>query len=184
MYQLVLFLHLLTIAIAFFAMGTMISSVLRLRAATDVASARAAALAASGVEKVMPVATVLLLLTGAYLTQTRWTWTTPWIDVSIAGLLIVTVFGAGALGGRQRALDRVLTRASALDAATTRLVLDPFLLVGGVADMGLVAGVMFVMVVKPPLFAGIAALIVGAACGAFAGASAIRPAAVLRRVGG
>ncbi len=132
----------------------------------------------------MPAATVLLLVTGAYLTQARWTWSTPWVDVSVAGLLLVTVFGAAALGGRQRALDEALRRASALDLATTRLVLDPFLLVGGVANMGLVAGVMFVMVVKPPLAAGIAALIVGAGCGTFAGASAIRPAAALRRAGG
>ncbi len=39
-------------------------------------------------------------------------------------------------------------------------------------------------VVKPPLAAGIAALLVGAACGAFAGVSAIRPVAALRRAEG
>jgi len=180
-YEFVLFLHLVTLAAAFLAMGVMLNCVMRLRAATDVSSARATCAALAGIEKVMPAATVLLLVTGGYLTHARWTWTTPWIDVAIAGLIAVTIFGGGVLGGRARSLQRALTeaRSGGVDAATARLLADPLFVVGNVANIGLVVAVMFVMVVKPALAGGIVALVVGAACGAFAGAAAIRPRAAV-----
>ncbi len=182
LYNLVLFLHLITIGGAFFALGIMLSSIARLRATRSIVAARAAAATAAGTGKIMPVATLLFLATGAYLTSARWTWSTPWIDVSIAGLLVVTAFGGGVMGTRERAVHRALETAdgTALDAQTARRVVDPFLVVGSAANIGLVCGVMFVMVVKPSLAGGVLALVVAAACGAFAGSAAIRPHDALR----
>jgi hypothetical protein len=170
MYEIVLFVHLLTIGAAFLAMGMMLFALLQLRGAQTVADALRAALSAGSVEKIMPVATLLLFASGAYMTHDRWKWTTPWIDVSIAGLLIVTVIGAGALGSRQRALHAALEAAhgTAINAALAARIGDPFLLAASGCNIGLVAGVMYVMVTKPPLVAGIAALLMGAAIGAFA----------------
>src|SRR5579875_4211076 len=184
MYELVLFLHLLTIAVAFFAMGSMLTSIFRLRGATSVAAARSAAATAAGIGKMMPILTVFMLATGGYLTQVRWTWTTPWIDLSIVGLLVVTAWGGGVMGARERAVHHALesSRGSALDAGAARLVVDPFLVIGNSADVGLVAGVMFVMVLKPSLAGGIAALVVATACGAIAGAAAVRPREALHAV--
>lgn len=168
MYEIVLFLHLLTIGIAFLAIGMMLLAVLQLRNAETVSDALRAIAASASVEKVMPLATVLLLLTGGYLTQVRWTWTTPWVDVAIAGLLLITFIGAVGLGSRARALHAELeaARGNAIDATLSARVHDPFLMVGSGLNVGLVAGVMYVMVLKPALFPAIAALLIGGAVGA------------------
>ena len=183
MYDVVLFLHILTIAAAFFVIGIMVSALMRLRRVPDVASAFSAASTAAAAGKIMPLATVSLLLTGAYMTHARWSWTAPWIDVSIAGLLLVTVMGAGVIGGRERALHRELHAAGngPVDAATAVRLCDPMLVAGTIAEVGLVCAVMFVMVVKPSLVGAIGVLVAGAACGAMAGIAVLRPAPALRR---
>src|SRR5579884_530896 len=161
MYELVLFVHLLTIGAAFLAIGMMLYAVFQLRSAGTVAQALQAVTASAKVEKIMPIATILLLATGGYMTQNRWTWATPWVDVSIAGLLLITAIGAGALGSRQRALHSALeqAKATALDDALAARLHDPFLVVASGLNIGLVAGVMYVMVMKPSLAVAIAALV-------------------------
>lgn len=44
-------------------------------------------------ERVFPVAIIGLFATGAYLTSDLWAWDTRWIDVSLAGLVIVALQG-------------------------------------------------------------------------------------------
>lgn len=163
MYEVVLFIHLLTIGAAFLAMGMMLFATFQLRNATTVSGALQALSSSSAIEKIMPAATVLLLLTGGYMTHDRWTWSTPWIDVSIAGLLLVTAIGAGALGSRQRSLHVALEKASVLDASLCARLCDPFCVVGSGLNIGLVAGVMLVMVTKPSLMLGIVEVIIGGA---------------------
>jgi hypothetical protein len=186
MYPIVLFVHLLVLALAFFAMGLTMNSLLRLKSARTVGDGRAAVALADKAERIMPLATIFLLATGAYMTQSRWQWTTPWIDVSIAGLAIVTVVGAGVLGGRARALHRSLQAASdeRLTPALLAQLRDPALLVGSMANLGLVCGVMFTMVVKPSLGGGIVALLVSAALGALTASPNLRVGKSWRRAAG
>lgn len=133
MYSLVLFLHLCALTAAFFAMGVMVSAAVR---GAD----------AHNTEKSMPIITIALLATGAYMTHERWTWTTPWIDVGIAGLLAITIFGGAVLGsGKLRGAQ---------------------LLIGQGFNMGLALGVMFLMIAKPPLAGSIGALLAGGVAGA------------------
>ena len=176
LYDFVLFLHLLTVGGAFFMIGIMIHALLKLRTAPDLAAARAAGSAAAALGKRMPLITVALLLTGAYLTQTRWSWGTSWIDVSIAGLLLVTVFGGAVIGGRERALGKALGRAAngEPEEALERSMRDPLLVAGSAMNAGIVCGVMFVMTMKPGAIAGVAALIAFAILGVLAGLGAIR----------
>ncbi len=182
MYEVVLFLHIVTVAAAFFGMGIIASALMRLRRIRDRASALSAVSGAAAAGKVMPLATVSLLLTGAYMTHARWSWTSPWIDVSIAGLLIVTVMGAGVIGSRERALHRELHAAGngPIDTAATVRMCDPMLFAGAMAEVGLVCAVMFVMVVKPSLVAAIVVVGMGIGCGAVAGLTALSRAPVLR----
>lgn len=146
MYAFVLFLHLCALTGAFFAMGLMVSAAVRGQDAHNI-------------EKLMPIVTVVLLATGAYMTHDRWTWTTPWIDAGIAGLLAITIFGGAVLGsGKLR---------------------GPQVLVGQGLNMGLVLGVMFLMIVKPGIAGSIGALVAGGLAGAagFALAGRARAAA-------
>lgn len=161
MYEVVLFIHLLTIGAAFLAMGMMLFATFQLRSARTVPAALEALTSSSRIEKIMPAATVVLLLTGGYMTHDRWTWSTPWIDVSIAGLLLITAIGAGALGSRQHSLHTALEKASVLDSNLCARLCDPFCVVGSGLNIGLVAGVMLVMVTKPSLWLGIADVIIG-----------------------
>ena len=48
---------------------------------------------AGKIGRAFPVAILGLFATGAYMTSDVWSWSTGWIDVSIAGLAIVAIQG-------------------------------------------------------------------------------------------
>src|SRR5579862_3590215 len=106
--NIVLFLHLLTVAGAFCAVGAMIASMARLWGAGEPREASVALEGASRIGRMMPIVTLLLLVTGGIMTQASWQWTTAWIDVGVAGLLVITAIGGGVIGSRERALHAKL----------------------------------------------------------------------------
>lgn len=171
-YNVVLFLHLITIAAAFFVAGVLLSGLLRLRSSADIRHARAASAQCAACAKLLPISLLILLVTGAYLTQVRWSWTVPWIDVAILGLLMMGAIGGGVLGRRERALHSLLSDypGESIDAATASRLRDPVLMTGGAVMPLIAAGVMLVMVTKPSLVVGILELVVATALGAFIGA--------------
>jgi hypothetical protein len=182
MYQFTLFLHLLVLVASFFTMGLIVNSLIRLRTTRRVSEALEAIAFAGNAEKAMPLVTVALLGTGGYMTQSRWSWTAPWVDVSIIGLLLVTVIGGVVIGRRERALHLALekTTTESIDGDLARRLNDPFLLVASAANIGLVCGVMFTMSIKPSPAGGIVALLLGGAIGIVAGLTTSRPAASLQ----
>jgi len=166
-YSTALYVHLLAVAGAFFCMGMMLVSMLQVHAATRVSDALRFAATTEKTAKIMPLATVLLLLTGGYMAHDRWSWSAAWVDLSLAGLLIVTFFGAGVLGSRERGLHKALSAAQSenLDGALEAQVRSPFLVAGSGLNAGLVCAVMYVMVAKPDWAGGIVALVLGAIAG-------------------
>jgi hypothetical protein len=179
MYNTVLFIHLLAVVGAFFGMGVMLNSLVQLRTANSVGDALRCSSLAGAAAKFMPLATLVLLATGAYMTQTHWAWSIPWVYLSIAGLLIVTFVGAVVLGSRERALHGALTSATGqgLDENLAAQLRAPFLVIGSGLNAGLVCAVMFVMVNKPGVIWGIVSLVIGSAAGAGIFAIAARPRA-------
>jgi hypothetical protein len=179
MYNTVLYIHLLAVVGAFFGMGLMLNSLIQVRSSVRISEALRCIALSANAAKIMPLATLLLLATGAYMTQDRWTWRTPWIVLSIIGLLLVTFFGAGVLGSRERAAHSALQRAGGdvLEAEVAAQLRTPFLVVGSGFNAGVVCAVMFVMVDKPGLFGSVAALVIGAVAGAGIFAIASRPRA-------
>jgi len=171
-YDIVLFLHLVTIAAAFFVAGVLMRGLLRMRSAADIRHARAAAALCATCSKLLPISLLILLVTGAYLTQVRWSWSTPWIDVAILGLLMMGALGGGVLGRRERALHAFLADYSgeAIDPATALRLQDSVLMIGSTVMPLIAIGVMLVMVTKPGLVVGILELAVATALGAFIGA--------------
>lgn len=144
MYATIVFLHLCAVAGAFFASGVMLNAALR---GAD----------AGHVEKLMPLFTLVLLATGGWMTHARWTWSTPWVDTGIAGLLVMTIFGGAVLGSGKLA--------------------GRSLIAGQGLNVGLALGIMFLMITKPPLAGSIAAAVLGGAIGAAAFALLARPQA-------
>lgn len=162
-YNAMLFIHLVTVAGAFYAVGLMMSAVARLPACRTVAGAERALATAASIGKLMPVVTLLLLVTGGVMTQTRWSWGTGWIDASIFGLLLVTAIGAGYVGSRERLLHRRLSERPK-EERIAQVDDVPITLASGV-NVGIIVGVMFVMVMKPPMLGALIALAAGAAIG-------------------
>lgn len=130
MYDAVLFLHLAAVACAFWAIGVLGYALARLGVARSVEEARAAHRGTSA-ERWMPPIILVLLLTGAYMTQARWGWSVPWIDLAVTGLILIGI-GGGFLGTRGRRIERWLAVApdGALGAADYARSFDPVLWLG------------------------------------------------------
>lgn len=167
MYQFVLFVHFLALILAFLATGMLYGATVRLHQASTVAEARSAVSQQNAAAKFPPLAGLLLFASGAYLTQSAWTWTTPWIDCGIAGLVAVMAMGGGVLGRRARALGQLLARTpdGALDAALRQRLNDKVLAVGEPAVSIFVLAIVLLMVMKPNLALSIATLAAGALAG-------------------
>lgn len=167
MYTFALYLHFIALLLAFFATGLAVAGDLALRRAATIGDARFAVglLMRSG--KMHPAAALGLLLTGAFLTQSEWSWTTPWILCGIAGLVIVGAAGGGVVGGRERALERALSDAvdgPILPPLRERLN-DPVVRAAGPAISCFVLGIMFLMVMKPAWPGSLLTLAVAAVAG-------------------
>jgi hypothetical protein len=177
-YGLVLFLHLCALLAAIGTAALLHFAEARLRVADTVAELGTWARLIERGAKVFPIALLLLLGTGAYLVERRWSWSSGWIDASLVGVVVLFIVGAGVIGGRSRALRRELRDAAegTVRGPLAHAARDH---VGGIAswtNTGLALGIVFVMTTKPTLAASFAALLVAAALGA---AVAVR----VRRIG-
>jgi hypothetical protein len=167
-YTIVLFLHLVAVAGAFSVATLMHFGLTRMQSASDVARARESAMLLARSGHFMPLMGLALLVTGAYMTQTTWTWTTPWIDVSIAGLLALQFIGGKLLKPRLMAVGRRLAQAGngPLSAELATAVRDPFVHTLMIVEPALALSIMLVMVTKPGMAAGIAEVLITVAIGA------------------
>jgi hypothetical protein len=179
-YRLVLFLHLCALLGAIGTAALLHFAEIQLRAAATVAAVRTWTSLIEKGAKVFPVALLVLLGSGAYLVDRRWTWSSGWIDASLVGVGILFVVGAGVVGGRRRALRRELahTTDGAVTAPLARIACEH---VGGVAswtNTGLAFGIVFVMTTKPSLAGSLVALAAAAGLGALV---ALRVGRIWRR---
>ena len=176
LYTVTLFLHLLSVVAAFSATALIHLGLVRMRKAERTSDARDALMIAARWGRMMPLIGLALLLTGAIMTQNRWTWTTPWIDVSLGGLILIMATGGGMLGKRMRALGPQLGRAGDghMDAAQASQVRDPALWIIAQLPPLLAIGVMFVMTTKPGIGLGIIEILAVVALGLLAAAPASR----------
>lgn len=167
LYSVTLFLHLLAVVAAFSATALIHFGLVRMRKAERAGDARDALMLAARAAKAMPIVALALLLTGAYMTQNAWSWTTPWIDVSLGGLILISIIGGGVLGRRMRALGPRLGRAGdgPMDDALMSAVRSPTLWAIAQLPPLLAIGVMLVMTTKPGLGAGVVELLAVAAIG-------------------
>jgi hypothetical protein len=167
-YQTVLFLHLVALAIGIGAAAVLLVCLFQLRAAQTVADAVPWGAVAGKTEKAFPVAIVGLFASGAYMTSHLWTWGTGWIDVSIAGLALISLQGP-LVGGRYgKKLERALHEngPGPLGAAARALTRHPGLWLPEFANIGVVFGIIWNMTNKPGTGEAIAAVVVGYLVGA------------------
>jgi hypothetical protein len=167
-YQVVLYVHLLALFIGIGAASVLVVCLFQLRAATTLADALPWGIVAGKTERAFPVAVVGLFGTGAYMTSHSWTWSTGWIDVSIAGLVLVALQGP-LMGGRAgKKLERALhdNGPGPLGKRARRMTRHPGLWIAEFTNVGVVFGIVWNMTQKPGVAGAIAAVVGGYAVGA------------------
>jgi hypothetical protein len=167
-YTVVLYLHLLALFVGIGAGAVLLACLLQLRAARTVEQAVPWGMTAGKVGKFFPVAILGLFGSGAYMASSQWSWSTRWIDVGIAALVVLTVQGAGIAERTGHELGAALQAngPGPLGPEARRMALHPGLWVVEFSNLGLVFGVVWNMTQKPGLGESIAAALGGYAVGA------------------
>jgi hypothetical protein len=170
-YHYVLYVHLLSLFVGIGAGSVLLACLLQLRTARTLEQAVPWGMLAGQAGKLFPVAIVGLFGTGAYLTSEAtfpWSWSTRWIDVGIAALVVLTIQG-GVIAERTAHKLQVAMQANGpgpLGPEARRMALRPGLWVVEFSNLGLVFGVVWNMTEKPGLGGSLAAVLVGYAVGA------------------
>jgi hypothetical protein len=167
-YHVILYVHLMALFIGIGAGSVLLTCLFQLRAAGTLEEALPWARVSGQVAKLFPVAIVGLFGTGAYMTSHVWTWSTRWIDVAIAALVVVTIQGAVIAERTAKKLEAALhaNGPGPLGPECRRLALHPGLWVTEFSNLGLVFGVVWAMTEKPGLGGSLAAVLVGYGVGA------------------
>jgi hypothetical protein len=178
-YQFMLFLHIVALAIGLMAGGILLACLIQLRAATTLEQAAPFGALAGKVEKLFPVAIVGLFATGAYMTSDVWTWGTAWIDVGIAGLVVLGLQGPLVGGRTAHRLKHALMEngPGPLSPDARRMARHLGLWWAELANFGVVFGVIWNMTHKASWTASILAVVIGYAAGALLALPISKPAA-------
>lgn len=148
LYHVALTAHLFCVLAATAASGMTLQSALRLRRAQDLHEAQSALTEIRRTARVFPFATLGLLGTGAYMIQSAWTWSTPWIVASIAGLALMVILGSQVEGRLMRFLGAEIGR-NGLSPAAQHLARVPVVWTAKCATLTLLAAVVLEMSLKP-----------------------------------
>ena len=162
-YHVVLYVHLIALFIGIGAGSVLLVCLFHLRAAQTLADAVPWGALAGNTEKAFPIAVLGLFGSGAYMTSDVWTWSTGWIDVSIAGLAILAVQGP-LVGGRAGHKLKEALHANgpgALGPEARRMTRHMGLWGTEFANLGLVFAIVWDMTQKPSTAISIVACVVG-----------------------
>ena len=120
LYSIVLFLHIIGAVVMFVAVGiTLLAMISMLNSKTTDTLRNWAALAVK-LDGLLPFSVILILVPGLYLVFTRWGWGNPWIELSLALLIVMTFMGPII---NLRRLKAILNAANAEESALPSAVL-------------------------------------------------------------
>lgn len=167
-YHVVLYLHLMSLFVGVGAGAVLLVCLIKLRGAQTLTDALPWGMLAGQVEKAFPVAVLGLFGSGAYMTSKFWTWNTGWIDVAIAGLVVVAIQGPLVGGRTGHLLKRTLQEngPGPLSANARRIARHPGLWFTECTNLALVFGIVWNMTEKPSTGSAITTLVIAYAVGA------------------
>lgn len=176
-YTVALFAHIVGVVTLFSAMALQWLITLRLRRAESIAQAREWSNLTKGLNRLAPVSGALILGAGVYMTILDWNMLTTWIDVSIAAMGVMMLFGMGIVGQRLKAIQRAVAQepSDVIPEALRARMDDPILWISMQIAVTVALSIVFVMTNKPGLTISIASLIVSVALGASIGMLTLRP---------
>ena len=167
-YHVVLYIHLLALFVGIGAGAVLLVCLFQLRAAQTLMEAVPWGRVAGKTARAFPVAILGLFGTGAYMTSDVWTWSTRWIDVSIAGLVLLALQGPLVAERTAKKLERALhdNGPGPLGRHARRMTRHPGLWVAEFSNLGVVFGIVWDMTQKPGTASAIAAVLGGYLVGA------------------
>ena len=166
-YHVVLYLHLLSLFIGIGAGSILLVCIFQLRGAQTLVDAIPWGRVAGKIGKAFPVAILGLFATGAYMTSDLWTWDTGWIDVSIAGLVLVAIQGPFIAERTAHKLGAALQEngPGPLGEHARRMTRHPGLWVVEFTNLALVLGIVWNMTQKPSTASAVTTLVIAYAVG-------------------
>lgn len=178
-YSLALFAHILGALGTFIGLGLQQTILLRLRRAQTLTQVREWGGLMRGVARIGPVSGAVLLIAGIYLTLTAWSFSTAWIDVSLATMLLMIVLGMVGTGRRLGSIQRAALSANAhngdIPTHVRQLLAHPMPWIFAQMTTGMAVGIVFLMTTKPNLVGSLLAIAVAMLLGIVVGAVTATP---------
>lgn len=152
-YEIALFLHIVGVAGMFAGIGTSFGVLHFARRAEESASVRTLMGLGAPAGRLIPVFSLLVLASGAYMVDDVWKWDQPWIYVSLVAFLILFAMGPLINAQRMKAIGMEAGRSQErLVPASLRDKLDDPVLATSERTMALATlGIIFLMTTKPGL---------------------------------
>ncbi len=167
-YHYVLYIHLLSLFVGIGAAAVLSVCLFQLRRARELADALPWGRVAGTAGRVFPIAILGLFGSGAYMTSDVWTWSTGWIEVGIAALVVLAIQGPVIAERSGKKLEHALREngPGPLGERALRMTRYPGLWVTEFSAIGLVLAVVWNMTAKASTGTAIAAAAIGYGAGA------------------
>jgi hypothetical protein len=163
-YDIALFAHLVALLAGTTASAVIALAMRRIRSAATGAEALPWLALCKSTARTFPLAMVVLVATGAYMVHRAWSWDDGWVDVGLAGVVLLGVLGDRVEGAAAKRIASRLARDP--HAPCGDAVRDPLWWTASTVNPALVLGVVFVMTTKPSLAGAIGVLAVAVVAGA------------------
>ncbi len=167
-YHYVLYIHLLSLFVGIGAAAVLSVCLFQLRGARELMEALPWGRVAGKTGRIFPIAILGLFGSGAYLTSDVWTWSTGWIQVGIAALVVLAIQGPVIAERSGKKLEHALREngPGPLGPHARRMTRYPGLWVTEFSAIGLVLAIVWNMTTKAGTGTAIAAAIIGYGVGA------------------
>jgi hypothetical protein len=156
----------------FGGIAIVLAAMARMRRAETVTQVRELAGLAALADRLLPVASLLILVAGIYMAVDLELWGSGWVDLGFLGLIALSIVGPTINSRRLTAIHRAAAEApdgSVPDVLRAR-ILDPVLWTAVHTMTVVTVGIVFLMAVKPGTTGSLLTLIVAAAIGLAASA--------------
>ena len=167
-YHVVLYIHLLSLFVGVGAAAVLALCLFQLRGARELVDALPWGRVAGKTGRLFPIAILGLFGSGAYMTSDVWTWSTGWIEVGIAALVVLAIQGPVIAERSGKKLEDALREngPGPLGEHARRMTRYPGLWVVEFSAIGLVLAIVWNMTVKAGTGSAIAAAVIGYGVGA------------------
>ena len=166
----VLFLHIAAAVFAFGVAGLLLTALAQMRRAQSVAVLRSWQNLAHRIEPWFPIVVLVLIGLGGWLialSHNEFSWSDGWVITSVATLVIMLAYGGAILAPNGKRLHAMIedTPEGSVPDQVHAAVMNPLVWAGLWGEMGLAAGILFLMPTKP---SGAASVVIVAVVGLLA----------------